>query len=71
MMTKSNQIYPTDLNDTEWKHIAPDLPKAKGKRRATRYRLARDYEWRALPHDLPAWQKVYYYFRLLQKEQHL
>jgi putative transposase len=23
--------------------------------------------WRALPHDLPAWQTVYYYFRLFQK----
>jgi len=25
--------------------------------------------WRALPHDLPAWQTVYYYFRLFQKSQ--
>lgn len=23
--------------------------------------------WRALPHDFPAWQTVYYYFRLFQK----
>ena len=25
--------------------------------------------WRALPHDLPAWQTVYYYFRLFQKSR--
>ena len=25
--------------------------------------------WRALPHDLPAWQTVCYYFRLFQKSQ--
>jgi len=25
--------------------------------------------WRALPHDLPAWQTVYYYFRLFGKGQ--
>ena len=25
--------------------------------------------WRALPHDLPAWQTVYYYFRLFQQSQ--
>jgi len=25
--------------------------------------------WRALPHDLPAWQTVYYYFRLFGKDQ--
>ena len=25
--------------------------------------------WRALPHDFPAWQTVYYYFRLLKKSQ--
>ena len=25
--------------------------------------------WRALPQDLPAWQTVYYYFRLFQKSQ--
>ena len=28
-MTKSNQTYPTDLNDTEWAQIAPLLLEAK------------------------------------------
>lgn len=79
-MTKSNQIYPTDLNDTEWKQIAPYLPEAKGKGRPREigwreimngifYIVKNGCVWRALPHDLPAWQTVYYYFRLLQKEQ--
>jgi transposase len=29
LMTKSNQAYPTDLNDTEWMQIAPYLPEPK------------------------------------------
>jgi putative transposase len=79
-MTKSKQAYPTDLNDTEWKQIAPYLPepKATGRPREIPWReimngifymVKNGCVWRALPHDLPAWQTVYYYFRLFQKSQ--
>lgn len=79
-MTKSNQAYPTDLNDTEWMQIAPYLPepKATGRPREIPWRdimngifymVKNGCVWRALPHDLPAWQTVYYYFRLFQKSQ--
>lgn len=79
-MTKSNQTYPTDLNDTEWKQIAPYLPKGKrsGRPRSIAYReimnaifymVKNGCVWRALPHDFPAWQTVYYYFRLFGKSQ--
>ncbi len=79
-MTKSNQAYPTDLNDTEWRQIAPYLPGAKptGRPREIAWReimngifymVKNGCVWRALPHDLPAWQTVYYYFRLFQKSQ--
>jgi len=77
-MTKSKQAYPTDLNDTEWVQIAPYLPEPKltGRPREIPWReimngmfymVKNGCVWRALPHDLPAWQTVYYYFRLFQK----
>jgi putative transposase len=80
LMTKSKQAYPTDLNDTEWKQIAPYLPEPKltGIPREIPWReimngmfymVKNGCVWRALPHDLPAWQTVYYYFRLFQKSQ--
>lgn len=79
-MTKSNQAYPTDLNDNEWMQIAPYLPEPKrtGRPREIAWReimngifyiVKNGCVWRALPHDLPAWQTVYYYFRLFQKDQ--
>jgi len=74
-MTKSKKAYPTDLNDTEWNIIAPYLPEAKktGRPRehswrtilnAITYLLRAGCAWRMLPHDFPAWQTVYHYFRL-------
>jgi putative transposase len=79
-MTKSNQVYPTDLNDTEWTQIAPYLPEPKhtGRPREIAWReimngmfyiVKNGCVWRAMPHDLPAWQTVYYYFRLFQTSQ--
>jgi len=79
-MTKSNQTYPTDLNDTEWTQIAPYLPEPKptGRPREISWRaimngifyiVKNGCVWRALPQDLPAWQTVYYYFRLFGKNQ--
>ena len=80
MMTKSNQTYPTDLNDTEWAQIALYLPEPKptGRPREIPWReimngifyiVKNGCVWRALPHDLPAWQTVYYYFRLFGKNE--
>jgi putative transposase len=77
-MTKSQQGYPTDLNDTEWLQIAPYLPAASwtgaprkhGWRRllnAMFYVVKNGCVWRALPHDFPAWQTVYHYFRLFRQ----
>lgn len=77
-MTKSQQGYPTDLNDTEWAQIAPYLPKprATGAPRqhswrtilnAMFYVVKNGCVWRALPHDFPAWQTVYHYFRLFRQ----
>jgi putative transposase len=76
-MTKSQQGYPTDLNDTEWMQIAPYLPGASctgaPRKHAWReilnamfYVVKNGCGWRALPHDFPAWQTVYHYFRLFR-----
>lgn len=77
-MTKSQQAYPTDLNDTEWAQIAPYLPEPSatgaprkhGWRRilnAMFYIVKNGCVWRALPHDFPCWKTVYHYFRLFRK----
>jgi putative transposase len=77
-MTKSQETYPTDLNDTEWAQIAPYLPKASSTgaprkhgwraiMNAMFYIVKNGCVWRALPHDFPAWQTVYHYFRLFRQ----
>jgi len=73
-MTKSREVYPTDLNDTEWAQIAPCLPEKKstGAPRTVAWReivngmlyvVKTGCSWRCLPHDLPKWKTVYHYFR--------
>jgi putative transposase len=73
-MAKPRKAYPTDLNDTEWEHIAQYLP-AKSSSGAPRriawreilngifYVVKNGCTWRSLPHDLPKWKTVYHYFR--------
>jgi len=73
-MTKSRQAYPTDLNDSEKRLVAPLLPKPcrRGRPRehswfeildAIFYVVRGGGAWRMLPHDLPPWKTVYHYFR--------
>lgn len=68
------RAYPTDLSDQEWAILAPLLPPAKpgGRPRSTdlrevlnaiSYWLGSGEAWRRLPHDFPAWQTVYHYWR--------
>lgn len=74
-MTKPRQIYSTDLNDTEWRVIAPYFsetqttgrPREHGWRDildAIFYIVRSGCAWRLLPHDMPPWKTVYHYFRL-------
>jgi putative transposase len=78
-MTKSQQIYPTDLNDTQWSKIRPYLPgEAKtGRPREHSWRrilngifylLQSGCSWRMLPCDLPPWKTVYHYFRVWRQD---
>jgi putative transposase len=79
-MTKSNEIYPTDLNDTEWARIEQGLPKAKNNGRPMKYSwreiingifymVKNGCVWRAIPKDLPPWYTLYGYFRQFQKNK--
>ena len=65
--------YPTDLNDLEWAVVDQILggPPKLGRpprfeRRAVLgaifYMVRTGGSWRLLPHDLPPWRIVYYYF---------
>ncbi len=73
-----NQIYPSDLTDSQWEHIKDLLPAAKhlGRPRelemrqvvnAILYVVVGGIQWRMLPRDFPKWQSVYYYFRQWRK----
>lgn len=66
--------YPSDLTDPQWAILEPRIPPALpgGRRREVDMRevingvlyLNRNgCAWRALPHDLPPWGTVHYYYR--------
>ena len=66
--------YPSDLTDEQWDVLASLLPSAKtgGRPRTVDLRevvngivyvLRNGCTWRALPHDLPPWGTVWWYFR--------
>jgi putative transposase len=69
----TRQPYPTDLTDREWdliQHLVPEAkpggrPEEYAKREILNgifYLLRSGCSWRMLPHDLPPWRIVYYYF---------
>src|SRR5262245_44090563 len=70
----SRRRYPYDLTDTEWTILEPLVPvPLPGGRpphhprreivNAILYVLRTGCQWRALPHDLPPWGTVWWYFR--------
>ena len=71
----NNQIYPTDLTDSQWRIIQELIPKAKsgGRPRSLEMRqvingilyiVVGGIQWRMLPTEYPKWQSVYTYFRV-------
>src|SRR5262245_50703061 len=67
------RAYPSDLTDAQWAVLAPlvPVPRPGGRPRpvdirevvnAILYVNRQGCVWRALPHDFPPWQTVYYYF---------
>lgn len=71
----TNQLYPTDLTDSQW-NLIKDLrpaPKPGGRPRelemrsvinAILYVIVGGIKWRMLPREYPKWKSVYHYFRL-------
>jgi transposase len=66
--------YPYDLTDGEWTILEPLVPAPRPGGRpplhprreivnAILYVLRTGCQWRALPHDLPPWGTVWWYFR--------
>ena len=66
--------YPSDLTDKQWAEIAPLIPAAEpgGRDREVNmrevlngilYLVRGGVSWRMLPHDLPPWSTVHYYYR--------
>jgi putative transposase len=72
--------YPSDLTEAQWALIAPLIPPAEpgGRERAVNmheifkgiiYVLRSGCSWRMLPHDLPPWGTVhYYYYRRFRRD---
>jgi transposase len=71
--------YPSDVNDKEWAIVAPYIPACKPGGRKEEiprreivngilYILRGGNAWRMMPHDLPKWKTVYYYFNLWQRQ---
>lgn len=69
-----NQLYPTDLTDSQWELIKELIPPAKpgGRPRtldlrrvsnAILYVVVGGSKWRMLPREYPNWKSVYPYFR--------
>ena len=70
--------YPTDWNDKKWNIIRPLLPAGLSGGRPRKVRLRKVINailyivrsgcaWRLLPHEFPAWQTVYGYYRYWTK----
>ena len=75
----SRKPYPSDLTDDQWQVLAPLLPLARpgGRPRSVDlrevlngilYMLRNGCTWRALPHDLPPWGTVWWYFRTWRRD---
>ena len=71
--------YPSDLTDAQWQLLEPLIPAARKGGRPARYArrevvnailyITRNgCSWRALPHDLPPWSLVHYYFWHWQRD---
>ena len=72
------EAYPSDLSDAEWELIEPLLPKQGRMGRPRQdlrevlngifYVIDNGAKWRAVPHDLPAWETCYRWMRRLQED---
>src|SRR5258706_1361919 len=79
MAARTDRPYPTDLSEKEGPLLEPLVPAVKDGGRPARwerreianaifYVVRSGCTWRQLPHDLPPWQTVYYYFRTWRRD---
>lgn len=75
----SRKPYPSDLSDAEWEILRPLIPKGKGFGHPVTvdfreilngifYVQRTGCQWEMMPHDLPPYSTVYYYFRKWQRK---
>ncbi len=75
----TRQPYPSDLTGPQWAQVSRFIPAPKMGGRPAKYErraivnallyVARTgCQWRALPHDLPPWRTVYWYFMQWRKD---
>ncbi len=73
----NQQLYPTDMTDSQWNIIKALVPPAKSGGRprtldmrmvinAIFYIVVSGIQWRMLPHEYPNWQSVYYYGAMME-----
>jgi putative transposase len=74
----TRKLYPSDLTDEQWAILAPMIPPPRKNVRprqadmrevlnAILYLLRTGCPWRHMPHDLPPYRTVYYYFAKWRK----
>ena len=78
-MGKVRRGYPSDVSDEEWEFVVPYLLLCREDSaqrehdlrevfNGIRYVARSGCSWRLLPHDLPPWRIVYYYFMVWRRE---
>lgn len=76
---ETRRPYPSDLTHAEWSAASRFIPAPKPGGRPAKYSRREitnallyvtrtGCQWRALPHDFPPWQAVYWYFRTWKKD---
>jgi transposase len=75
----TRQPYPSDLSNDQWAQVERFIPAPKPGGRPAKYERREvvnallyidrtGCQWRALPHDFPPWDSVYWYFRNWKKD---
>jgi transposase len=75
----TRQPYPSDLSNDQWAQVERFIPAPRPGGRPAKYERREvvnallyidrtGCQWRALPHDFPPWDSVYWYFRNWKKD---
>ncbi len=78
-MDTTRKPYPSDLSTAQWAQVRRFIPAPKPGGRPAKYERREivnallyinrtGCQWRALPHDFPPWDAVYWYFRTWKKD---